>query len=418
MNGSNLSLITPSLAAGSTVPGTVWREPSRARGGLISRRRFLNEAIVALAILQMLLSVLIAPFELLQGPVELVLIAALLYGCTTVKLHLWDVVLFSVLLVVTTASSLSSDLTTVLINTKQNGLAVVSLIYLSKVRFRSHLILPAFLLSLALMVVNRFIPEATAGFSSFSSKEGFNQVRFGGLFLNTHFNAYFMAAVLIAWIHERRLVAALAIYLGGLYIVYISDSKIVMLSYLTNLASRLPLVSYVAKNRLVTAAVAVAGVVLVVNNGTWFIQYFNTDKLRSASVVIAQVVDPAYYGLLLNPLPRGPFDVADQAMIRWRGHEGDVEVGYFVLAVQCGIILAVPYLLLLLKHAPNHRIFILVSLLHYGFITSPLITYLLVSYARTRRHGRRAGRRRRRSSQPARPEPAGAGDVAPSLASA
>jgi len=151
----------------------------------------LHEAIIALAILQMFLSATIPSLKIFQIPVEIILLGTLFYGCTTVKLDQWQVFLLFVLTCVTAASFSTTDFATFSVNTKQNCLAVFTLIYFSKVEFKSRLILPIFTISVVLLIINALYPELLLPFIALTFKEEFNLSRFGGLFLNAHFNAFF-----------------------------------------------------------------------------------------------------------------------------------------------------------------------------------------------------------------------------------
>ncbi|HUX91559.1 MAG TPA: hypothetical protein VMV48_12820 [Gallionellaceae bacterium] len=345
----------------------------------------LNEGIVALAALQMFLASTIPSLKVFQIPVELMLLTALLYACTTIKFDRWQVLLLFIFSFVTTASLLTTDFATFGVNAKQNGLAVLSLLYFSKVTFKSRLIYPIFITSLCLMIINRFEPEMVLPFIALTYNEDFNLSRFGGVFLSAHFNAFFLAIALIYYGQLRRL------YGLGVWIVYFADSKFIFASYVANLLATSPVARFLIKFRraLIGAAVVflLGSLYLLVKNVDSLIEFVllaNEDgSQNSAVVIILELVDPAYYKLLLNPFPSVLENgIPEGIRMTYGDHIGSCEIGLFNLATQSGIFLAVAYLLTLLKHARFYAVFILASLLHNNFIHSPLAVYMLVTYSR------------------------------------
>jgi hypothetical protein len=335
-----------------------------------------NEVIIGLAILKML-SAGIQPLKILQIPVELLLLAALGYACTTIKYDREQLFLLLFLIFVTACSFFTSDIQSVLINGKQNGGAVLSLLYFSKVQFKSRLIFPVFVLTLLLVFLNLVVPEVTAPLIRLSSFEEFNASRFGGLFLNAHFNAYFMAVALIYYGFKWRLFGM------GIPIMYFTFSKIIFIAYVANLVATQTPMKLLMKDRIVAFAGAVLGVCLLWQYRNLLIDIFDTDELGSAVPVLMQLFDPAYYQVFLNPFPSEYIDVSSEAMGLYRSHDGYNEIGYFQLAMTSGVFLAVLYLSMLLRHARYYRVFILACLLHFGLaVLEPLIIYMLLTYSR------------------------------------
>ena len=69
-------------------------------------------------------------------------------------------------------------------------------------------------------------------------------------------------------------------------------------------------------------------------------------------------------------------------MTEYHGRQIGNELAFYEIYIQGGFILATLYLAILLKYTRFYRVFILVSLLHYGYVMSPLIVYMLVTYSR------------------------------------
>ena len=345
----------------------------------------LLEGIIVLAILQMFLSAMIPSLKTFQIPVEILLLGALVYGCMTIRLDRWQVLLLFVLAFVTTASFFTTDFATFSVNAKQNSLAVFMLIYFSRVKFKSRLIFPAFVISVVLLITNAIYPELLLPFISLTFNEEFNLSRFGGLFLNAHFNAFFLAIALIYYGQKRHLLGL------GAYIVYFTASKFVFVSYVANLVATLPLVRNVARHRkaflLGTGLLIATGVYMLAQYADTLIEFLilqETAELdhNSLITIILQLIDPAYYTMLLNPFPSGTIDVSAAAKVHYNNHGGTNEIGFFSLVTQSGIFLAVTYLCMLIRHARFYAVFILCSLFHNNYILSPLAVYMLVTYSR------------------------------------
>jgi hypothetical protein len=214
--------------------------------------------------------------------------------------------------------------------------------------------------------------------------EEFNLSRFGGLFLNAHFNAFFLAIALIYYGQKRYLFGL------GTYALYFSGSKLVFVSYIANVLTTLPLVRYLARYRqlflLVTVLLIATAVYIFARYADALVEFLSLQASAESDynslIIIIQLIDPAYYTMLLNPFPSGAIDVSATAKVIYGNHDGANEIGFFNLATQSGIFLAVTYLCMIIKHARFYAVFILFTLLHNNYILSPLTIYMLVTYSR------------------------------------
>ena len=336
----------------------------------------LNELIVALSIMEMICAGFV-PVKIFQVPVETVLFLVLTYACTRITYDKIQVMLLVFLASGIALSFLTNDYLTFLRINKVNILAVLSLLYFSKVRFRSRLILPAFILTTCMIVIHLIYPVSMAPLIGLSTFQDFNESRFGGLFLNAHFNAYFMAIALIFYGHRKRLFGL------GIPLLYFTYSKFVLVSYLANIIAELRPFKLFLNHRIIFIIVTGAGISLIWIYSDRVISYFSTDRLGSLAIILMQLTDPAYYHLLLNQIPTSNIDVAAHAKALYLHHDGHNEIGYFYLTIVCGVYISVFYLYLLFREVRFFRVFVFVSLLHIGaFVLTPLIIYMLVSYSR------------------------------------
>jgi hypothetical protein len=270
-----------------------------------------------------------------------------------------------------------------MINAKQNGMAVLTLLYFSKAGVKSRLIFPVFFISVVLLIVNQVTPEVVAPLIALTFNDEFNLSRFGGFFLNAHFNAFFLAIALIYYGYKRRL------YGFGLVILYITASKFVLVSYFSSLITKTAFIKNIAQSRLI-ALVGLIGlilsVLLLVKNSNNLIYYLASEpyglSFTSVVIILMQLFDPIYYTILLNPFPGEILGVSADAIHAYSGYDGHIEIGYLYLASQLGFFLGIIYLYMLLRFGLYFRTFILVSLLHGAFILSPLVIYMVVFYSR------------------------------------
>ena len=92
-------------------------------------------------------------------------------------------------------------------------------------------------------------------------------------------------------------------------------------------------------------------------------------------VILSQVFDARLYRRV-NPLPGDYLAIGNGLQVRYTN-----EIAPFAMCVQGGLFLTFAYLGVLLKHAQVYRTFIVVPLFHYSFVLSPLIVYMVVTYA-------------------------------------
>jgi hypothetical protein len=335
----------------------------------------MNELIVLLSMAAQLFFAIPA-LKSAQSASEIVLFAVLLYACTTVTFGVWEAALLALLAVMTAISMMINDLSVLLVGVKQFGLAIFCLIYFSRVRFRSRLILPAFVVSVALIAISRVAPAAVNPLIQISRSPEFNESRFGGLFLNTHYNAYFLAVALIYYGYRVRLFGV------GQVVIYLTGSKFVFVSYALNVAARYRLLRVLTRHpRVVLFAILIIGAALW-SRRLEIVGLFQTTEWMSAYVILSQAFDPHFYRLILNPFPADYLAIVSGLYGDYGVAQYTNEIALFAMCIQGGLFLTFAYLGVLLKHARAYRIFIVVSLLHYGFVLSPLIVYMIVTYSR------------------------------------
>ena len=349
----------------------------------------LTESIVILSVLQMFLSATIPSLKIFQIPVELALLWLLLYACTTIKYDRWQLLLVWTFVFVTALSFTTNSLPIIMVNLKQNGLAILALMYFSKAGYKSKLILPICILTLSLVIVNMIVPGALDPFIDKALMYDFNQSRFGGFFLNTHYNALFLSTALIYYGHKRNL------YFIGLPVIYLTYSKYVLAAYFLSLIVKFKFINKLAKSRMILFILFILFIYfiyLLKDAVPDVVNYLETRpfglNLRSASIILLQLFDASYYSIYLNPLPGELLGHPSNSVSQYSalGHTGHIEIGYLYLASTFGIFLGSLYLYIFLKHALYFRTFVLIVLLHSYLIFTPLLIYMILVYSRDIKH--------------------------------
>jgi hypothetical protein len=335
----------------------------------------MNELIVALAMAAQLLFAVPA-LKAAQSATEVVLLVVLAYACTTIAFGFWEAALLVLLAAMTAVSMLINDLAVILVGVKQFGLAILCLIYFSRVRFRSRLILPAFMVTVLMMAVYRVAPSALDALIRISRSPDFNESRFGGLFLNAHYNAYFLAVALIYYGYRVRLFGL------GHVLLYLTGSKFTLVSYAANVAARYRIGQLIIRYRWVVLLGVMAVAMTLWERRLDLVGMLDRAESMSVYVILSQLFDPRFYHLVLNPLPGDYLAIVNGLQGDYGARQYTNEIVLFAMCVQGGLLLTFAYLAVLLKHARGYRTFIVVSLMHYGFVLSPLIVYMIVTYSR------------------------------------
>ena len=352
----------------------------------------LNESIVALSMIQIILSSLIPAFKVFQVPVELTLLALLLVGCLTIKLDRWQISLFFLLFIATIFSLLTVDLIPSVTMGKNNILGVLTLIYFSKVPFNSRLVVPVFITTTLLISVNSFNSEIFYPLIELTYNTEFNLSRFGGVFFNAHFNAFFMGIFLIYFCQLRYELGFI-----GLLPLYLTASSTMIAAYLFQLATILPvtkvLINHSRKlNFIIILFAVVAAIIFIVNYSSILDNLIseneaNENRYNSFIVILVQLGEPKYYQQLIQPFPvnyaldsRAYSDYVPT--VSGRLHSGENEIGFFSLFNQTGIFLGLACLVTLMKKARFYTVFILSSLIHYNFVLYPISIYLVIEFSR------------------------------------
>jgi hypothetical protein len=185
---------------------------------------------------------------------------------------------------------------------------------------------------------------------------------------------------------------------GGLFAMYLSGSRTQLFAYIGQFLITLPVTKFLTKHRrkltFIMSLSILTVLFLIVTNYYLILDAIiinskmNENKYNSIIVIFEQLGSPGYYKQLLNPFPSLNQIMDDGLYVREVPEVGDGlqdggnEIGYFAVFNQCGFFLAIAYLIFLLKNTKHYKTFIILSLLHYTYVLSPIGVYMMVEYSR------------------------------------
>ncbi len=335
-------------------------------------RYLLNELIVFLMII---LTIIFSFSQLkaVQTSIELLLFSFFIFVSIQYRFKKQEFLLVLVFWFVTAASFFLNSFSVFLTNAKALGLAIYTMLYFTRVHHRSKLIDVTAICSICLMVINFINPSILSPIVELSKFSDFNKSRFGGIFFNAHLNGYFIAVWLIFILYQNRQ------YFPASLVVLMTGSKFVFVSYFFQGVPKRIYKKYLPMIIFMT-------IISFLFLSRWLVQLFNTAKLVSLSVILYQLFDIRYYYYVLSIFPNDYVETIASAPLsedffNLAGAMIANEIGYFQLFYQAGNILAVLYLMRYFKLANVYTIFIIISMLHYGFILSPIVVYMMVVFS-------------------------------------
>jgi hypothetical protein len=343
--------------------------------------RLITPGLVFLMLVQAILSSTV--FNGLQVAVELALLLILLIVILIERrLQKEEVILLMLFLFTQMGSFVVNDLGTFMINAKNFGLAVFSLIYFRRHQSESLLIHFAFISCIVLILLQYYVFKAfPIDISKYlGTLSAHVATRPLGLFLSFHFSAFFIAICLIGYTHKRK------VFFLDFYILWIIGVKTSFFSYtgqkVIDLINRRV---NIFKSELSQWLLFIGAVILMgisANLIELFLKNYYIAAVRSGNIILSQLANPLTYLNAIYILPSNVLehDIAFSSILQKGRHDGINEIALVVYLVQGGFFVTVMYLHILTKTLSNYRMFILLSLLHYSYILSPLLIYTMCMF--------------------------------------
>ena len=322
---------------------------------------------------------------------EIILLLILSLGCYRFKYYnKTEVFLIYVFIFSQIVSYIMNDITVFLLNFKLYAIPILTIIYFSRIKYLSKLIPFIFTLTILLLFVSLIDNTRLYFLIEIASMKQFNLGRFGGVFLNAHFNATFIA-IFLYYIGRRYLWRRLA----GLYIMLKTGSRFVFVAYLASIIlvsvkNIIPINNKIIKYILIFLFLILLWMIniykLNINN------FLYDQRLASAMVMFWQLNDWQMWEKFIFQLYPNDYSVIVDSyytfvpkverIVDGRFSYYKNEIGLFSMFVTGGITLASIYLYHISVKSKYLIVLILITLMHVTYILSPLIVYMLITYSR------------------------------------
>jgi len=343
--------------------------------------RAINFFLVPLMLLSAILAETI--FEELQIVSELLLMFIFTILLAKGKFNKKELALLLVFIVSQIGSFFVNNISTWMLDGKLLGLAVLAIIYFRRHATDSFFVHTAFILCVLLIVIQRALGYFPLPISQFmTTLAGELSGRPLGLFLNYHYTTFFSATYFLGYTLKRK------VFPFDYIIIASTGVMTSLVSYIGQKSFNLikpGLKLHSLKSQLLVFIGGVFLITLLFQFSIFILEKFNIQS-ASGLVVLYQIIDFDTYTRMLTVFPvdiygfyqNNLYDYSD-LNIEGFGEHGN-EMFLVTLFVQAGALLAIAFLLFLLWSVPNSRIFILLSLLHYSYLLSPFIIYVICMF--------------------------------------
>jgi len=356
-----------------------------SKGGIVGFSRKLNCIITPVLVFLMLFQAILSGtiFKGLQVSVELVLLMILLTVILIERrLHKEEVILLVLFLFTQVGSFIVNDFATFMLNAKQFGLAIFSLVYFRRYQRESFLIHLIFIACVILVLLQYYIfiqfPFDIGRY--LRTLSGHTATRPLGIFLSFHFSAFFIAICLIGYTYKRK------VFFLDFYILLLINVKTSIFAYagqkiITFINRRVGLFKSEGSQWLLFIG-ALVFVSTSLNLVLDIIINYYTVAYSSGRIILAQLANPGTFLSAIYILPSNILEHSNTlaATNQLGKHDGANEVSLVVYLVQGGFFVTIMYLHLLTKTLSKYRMFILLSLLHYSFLLNPLVIYTMCMF--------------------------------------
>lgn len=347
------------------------------RGNNFDISQIATRLIVPLMIFSAILAETI--FKSLQVISELLLLGSLLFLILYKRLDKEDLIILTIYFIISIISLFYLNPLTFMLNVKQFGLPILALIYFKKKSYSSVFLYVAFILCVILLVVQKIIGYFPFPVSQYMTtlKDDF-EGRPLGLFLNYHFSAFFVAVFLIGFTYKR------SVFFIDYFILFLFNVQTSIMSYLGQKFFNI----FFKKQGKFSLFKLVVLFLIVLFSFLSFVRYI-LDFLEipqaaiSGLVIFYQLTDLQTYTRLLDLFPRDIYDFYkldlydySDTIVSGYNATGN-EISFIQIIVQGGLILGFSFLRVILINVSIYRLFILLSLIHYSYMFSPLIIYTM-----------------------------------------
>lgn len=333
---------------------------------------FLNKILIILLFLHAFISATI--FEYFQIFIEIFIILGFIsiFVFYNIKLKPVEFFLISVFFLVSLVSFFINPLFIFILNFKVYILAIFSFIFFSKFKLKSHFINFFFFINVFFVLYQYLFGSMPLSFLLNPIVGAFGQYtdsRPLGFFLNTHYSAFFLATILIYWSKKYKF------YIFDFLLIYFTMSKFTFVSYLSHKIGRNNLLVNFFKNKILVFISLFCFLGLAFYFSDFLIILDLGSGLSSYNTIIEQLLTVDSYKYSFSFFPNDSVKIIEEFT-----NDAGNEIMYFTLLFQGGVLLFLVFLFYINSLLKIYKIFIYISLLHYGFIMSPLIIFLICHF--------------------------------------
>jgi hypothetical protein len=326
-------------------------------------------------------------FNFAQQSIEIILIITLVLLLLKKGISASWLFLFSLFIVVQILSLFVNDVSFsgFMLNTKEYGLALLSIAYFKDNSGRSHLLYALFITCIILFLYQKFISiNFPIDLSNIHKNLSiFNQTsRPLGIFLDFHTSSYFVAVFLIGLSITRKLffIDLLIVYIVGVKTQLLALIGQKIISALTRFSTFFSL--YLIQILLVLFSMYFI-LLFLYPLFAKFMGFISISRGDSLDVMVGLITNIDVYLSVFDFLPRD-WDLFDSNN-KWYVYSStgefirnsDNELMWVNVMVSNGIIVGSLILYLITKYTPSYRVFILLTMFHYSNVLNPLIIYTI-----------------------------------------
>jgi hypothetical protein len=328
-------------------------------------------------ILQLILNAFLSGTNLDQIQIfsEIVLILTFIFyfHIFNIRFTKYELLLISLLFFTTTISCIINPFYIAILNAKVFILAILSLIFFTKISVEPFYIIFTLLINyffIIYQVLFNNLPFSLILNPIIGAFGEYTNSRPLGLFLNTHFSAYLIAIFLIYIGYKKN------IYGMGIPVLYFTFSKFTIVSYIIHIISKSKIIISIKRNlRKISLITVLTIIAFLIKYSEEIIKLDIGPAYSSFNTISEQLLKIDSYTSSFSIFP----DDTNKIFESFTNEAGN-EVMYFTLIFQGGIILFIFYMIYFISKLKYFKLFVLISMLHYGFSMSPLVIYLITMY--------------------------------------
>ena len=160
--------------------------------------------------------------------------------------------------------------------------------------------------------------------------------------------------------------------------MYLTYSKFTIVSYIIHIFSKFKLYFYIKRYfRKISLILIILSITILVKYSNEIINFDIGSAYTSYKSIVEQLLTIDSYTSAFRIFP----DDYNKIIESFTNEVGN-EVMYFTLIFQGGITLAFLYMVYFTSKLKHFTLFVLISMLHYGFSMSPLVIFLIITYNR------------------------------------